>query len=203
MKVCQFCGMENEDSVTLCSSCGGNEFKYKCGNCGTVFEGGNFCPQCGVKVGSEAKKCPNCGTEYYSLACPNCGYTSNHHNSYQSHPSFEEYTNTPVRQPQPFVLAQPEKKRKTWLWVLGWIFIFPVPLTILILRNKTMNQGVRIGIIVVAWLVYLFIGLGNSTSSDGKEDAPKSASIQMSQQDGSNVANVGLQTGSAIFVSVE
>ena len=66
-----------------------------------------------------------------------------------------------------------------------------------------MNQGVRIGIIVVAWLVYLLIGLGNSTSSDGKEDAPKSASIQMSQQDGSNVANVGLLTGSAIFVSVE
>ena len=25
----------------------------------------------------------------------------------------------------------PPKKRRTWLWVLGWIFIFPVPLTIL------------------------------------------------------------------------
>ena len=28
------------------------------------------------------------------------------------------------------------KKRKTWLWVLGWICIFPVPLTILMLRKK-------------------------------------------------------------------
>lgn len=28
------------------------------------------------------------------------------------------------------------KKRKTWLWVLGWICIFPLPLTILMLRKK-------------------------------------------------------------------
>ena len=53
-------------------------------------------------------------------------------------------------QPQP-------KKRRTWLWVLGWIFIFPVPLTILMLRKKDMKPVLKYGIIAAAWIVYLLI----------------------------------------------
>ena len=41
---------------------------------------------------------------------------------------------------------------------LGWIFIFPVPLTILLLRNKDMKPAVKYGIIAAAWIVYLLIG---------------------------------------------
>lgn len=55
--------------------------------------------------------------------------------------------------------AQPTKKRKTWLWVLGWFFIFPVPLTILMVRNQKLNKLVKIGIIAVAWVLYLIIAL--------------------------------------------
>ena len=58
------------------------------------------------------------------------------------------------------------KKRKTWLWVLGWICIFPVPLTILMLRKKGMKSAVKYGIIAAAWLIYIMIALsGNSESS--------------------------------------
>lgn len=53
-----------------------------------------------------------------------------------------------------------KKPRKTWLWVLGWIFIFPVPLTILMLRKKDMNSILKIAIIVIGWLVYFAIGYG-------------------------------------------
>ena len=61
------------------------------------------------------------------------------------------------------VPMQPKKKRKTWLWVLGWICIFPVPLTIIMLRKKDMKPAIKYGIIVVAWLVYWAIGAsGNS-----------------------------------------
>lgn len=60
-----------------------------------------------------------------------------------------------------------QKKRKTWLWVLGWIFIFPLPLTILMLRKKEMKPAVKYGIIAAAWFIYLFIAyLSSSTSSD-------------------------------------
>lgn len=55
------------------------------------------------------------------------------------------------------------KKRRTWLWVLGWLCIFPLPLTILMLRKKEMKPGLKYGVIAAAWIVYLIIGVsGNS-----------------------------------------
>lgn len=58
------------------------------------------------------------------------------------------------------------KNRRTWLWVLGWLIIFPVPLTILMLRNKKLDKRVRIGIIIIAWIAYLIIGIaGNSNGT--------------------------------------
>ena len=65
--------------------------------------------------------------------------------------------------------GQPPKKRKIWLWVLGWIFIFPIPLTILMLRNQKLNKPVKVGIIAAGWIVYLLIGSsgGGSGSNSG------------------------------------
>ncbi len=154
MKVCKFCSTKNQDSATVCSSCGGDDFKYECANCGTVFEEGNFCPKCGVKAGAKAKKCPNCGAEYYSVACPDCGCTNN------TGKTTVVYVNTS---------NQLVKKRKTWLWILGWIFIFPVPLTILMIRNQSLNKRVKISIISIACILYISIAvvgaLGNNSNS--------------------------------------
>lgn len=63
------------------------------------------------------------------------------------------------------------KKRKTWLWVLGWLFIFPLPLTILLLRKKDMNKIVKYIIIAVAWLVYFGIAAAGGGDSKTKEAA--------------------------------
>lgn len=147
MKVCTYCNTVNDDKAKTCISCGGNTFKNKCENCGTIFDEGLYCPKCGVKVGSIAKKCPSCGTEYFSNACPNCGHVDRENQSYVN-PSIVSENET----------SQPIKKRKTWLWVLGWILMFPVPLTILMLKNQELNKGLRIGIIIAAWLVYFIIG---------------------------------------------
>ena len=65
--------------------------------------------------------------------------------------------------------GQPPKKRKIWLWVLGWIFIFPIPLTILIIRNQKLSKPVKIGIIAAAWVVYLLIGFSGGGSGDNKD----------------------------------
>lgn len=62
-----------------------------------------------------------------------------------------------------------EKKRRTWLWVLGWILCFPIPLTILMLRNKKLPPAVRYGIIGAAWAVLLVFGLIGSCSNKGNE----------------------------------
>lgn len=57
----------------------------------------------------------------------------------------------------------PKKKSKIVWWVLGWIFIFPIPLTIIIARNKKLKTGVKVVIIIAAWLVYLLIGIVGGT----------------------------------------
>ena len=66
----------------------------------------------------------------------------------------------------------PKKNKKMVWWVLGWIFIFPIPLTILIARNQKLKTGAKIGIIVAAWIVYLLIGLvGNVTKGNEQADS--------------------------------
>ena len=94
----------------------------------------------------------------------------------------------------------PQKKRRTWLWVLGWIFIFPLPLTILLLRKKNMKAVIKYPIIAVAWLLYLlFVFAGQSSneskpansttttpvaqSSDATSSAPNNAPEENSQVD--------------------
>lgn len=75
--------------------------------------------------------------------------------SYQPAPQASLY------QPAP---QEPPKKRKTWLWVLGWICIFPVPLTIIMLNKEDMSKKARYGIIAAGWILYLLIGLGGGGS---------------------------------------
>lgn len=155
MKVCKFCGTESPDSASVCSSCGANEFTHKCENCGTEFDEGNFCPKCGVKAGAKAKKCPRCGAEYYSAACPDCGYINNNNNNNVNTSGADRPT---VIYADRVVQPVNVKKRRTWLWVLGWIFIFPVPLTVLMVRNQKLGKVEKIAIITAAWLIYLFFG---------------------------------------------
>lgn len=167
MKICKFCDQTNDDNAKVCSSCAGNEFSYKCSNCGTLFDNGNFCPRCGIKIGTKAKTCPSCGNEYYTNACPNCGFTS-----LGTNPK-AVYANT--------VAKQSSQKRKIWLWILGWIFIFPLPLTILLIRKKNMKPVLKYGIITVAWILFLVIGFAaaasNTTSENGSGKTSNSNNI--------------------------
>ncbi len=145
----------------------------KCPSCGAEIETGTFCEFCGSRITSEMRHeqeqlnkqgCPMCGSTnivfnrekqgemavktgtavIYSTVglCRDCGYTwSDNENAF------------------------PRKKRKTWLWVLGWLFIFPIPLTILMLREKDMAPLLKYGIIAVAWAVFLFIRFGADTGT--------------------------------------
>lgn len=66
------------------------------------------------------------------------------------------------------------KKAPTWLWVLGWICIFPIPLTILMLRKKGMKPVLKYCIIAVAWVAYIIIavsgGSGDNSSIENSND---------------------------------
>lgn len=160
MKVCQFCGKENEDSATVCTSCGANKFRYKCDNCGTIFAKGKYCPQCGAKVGAKPTKCPQCGTNYYSSACPDCGYMA---------------VSDKAAVAKNGKTTETTKKKKAWPWVLGWILIFPLPLTILMARKKNLNKKTKIGVIIAAWVFYF--ALASFGKSSDRADTSKSSMI--------------------------
>ena len=78
-------------------------------------------------------------------------------------------------QPQP---APKKKRRNMFWWVVGWIFMFPIPLTIIISRNKKLKTGAKIGIIAAAWIVYLLMGLAGKAIQDNEQthaDLPKTS----------------------------
>lgn len=79
----------------------------------------------------------------------------------------------------------PSNKRKTWLWVLGWIFIFPLPLTILLLRKKEMKASAKYGIIAGAWIIYLIIGIaaGKGSTENNNRGIIESQSTEMTRTD--------------------
>lgn len=141
-------------------------------------------------------ECPNCGAsirvdmDQKNLTCNYCGKSLfvddeiqhvQYDNAEEAGYQFEkgrlraqvEARSVPASQ-YIQTIQQPPKKRITWLWVLGWIFIFPVPLTILLLRKKDMNPILKYGIIIVAWLLYLIIAFSGRSSDKNAENASPS-----------------------------
>ena len=150
----------------------------KCPNCGAEIERKKSCEYCGTQITLDMQRtqeqlnkegCPKCHSTNIQFKrenqgeirgkkskqvvhktvgfCKDCGYT---------------WLPTGVGQQEP-------KKNNLWLWVLGWICIFPVPLTILMLRKKEMKSSLKYGIIAFAWIIYLIIGLSGN-SSDKSEN---------------------------------
>lgn len=134
----------------------------KCPNCGAETSAA-VCEYCGTQINNPQGCCKRCGSPNLSFrrenqgeikgkktkqivhrtvgVCKDCGYTW-----------FEDEKASP--------------KRKTWLWVLGWIFIFPLPLTILMIKNKKLKLWLKILIIAASWVVYLLIALAGKSSSN-------------------------------------
>lgn len=171
----------------------------KCPNCGAEISNTKFCEFCGSQITADMQKeqeqlnkngCPKCGSTNIKFArekqgeakgkngtqifrvttgiCNDCGYT--------------------------WQTQDAPKKKKTWLWVLGWIFIFPVPLTIILLRKKDMNNILKYGIIAVAWIVYLAIGFsgsGNSGDTTNTATAPSTeTSVVSSTEDAQTTTEI-------------
>lgn len=144
----------------------------KCPNCGAETKG-NFCEYCGSELNSQEpmkETCSRCGSVNIAFKREKQGEILEkryRQTVYRTVGYCKDCGNTWI------VAEEIPKKRRTWLWVLGWIFVFPVPLAILLLRKKDMNPILKYGIIAVAclvWCIWVFSsGSGVSDSEDLSE----------------------------------
>ena len=143
----------------------------RCPNCGAEIGTSDRCEYCGSTITSDMKKeqeilnkkgCPKCGSTNIKFTRENHGEVSGKNSKKIVHKTVGVCNDCGYTW---YLDVVEPKKRKTWLWVLGWIFIFPVPLTILMLRKKDMKPAIKYGIIAAAWIIYLIIGFGRNSSN--------------------------------------
>ena len=126
-----------------------------------------ICEYCDSSVEDDVRVCPRCGgTGSFVCVCENCGKrypegTVCGCRAAQSVPSSAPEKIAEPSAAENYAPAEPvQKKRHLLWWILGWIFIFPLPLTILLVRNKKMSAAARFIIIAAAWVIYfIWIGL--------------------------------------------
>ena len=113
-------------------------------------------------------KCPYCGAETMKNICEFCGselpmgknqttvhITNNYYGS--------ESNTAKIVQDQE---KAPKSKTHLGIWILGWVCIFPIPLTVLMLRNQKLKPLLKYILIAIAWVAYLVIAInGNSNNN--------------------------------------
>lgn len=151
----------------------------KCPNCGAEIEANSRkCSYCDTAISAEMQRenellqkkgCPKCNSTNVTFTRENQGELRGKNAKRIVHKTVGLCKDCGYTWYSDVDDAGNGKRRKTWLWVLGWIFIFPVPLTILLLRKKEMNPVLKYGIIVLAFALYLFWMIGYSASKNNEQ----------------------------------
>ncbi len=133
------------------------------------------CPRCGanMRVIPEASKavCDYCGTtvliddEIKRIEYTNAEEAGYKFEKGRLRAQAEQAQHPAVQQIRYEYVTPQKKKRHTFWWVMGWIFIFPIPATILILRNKKMHWILKTILILIVWGIYLAIGLSGGANA--------------------------------------
>lgn len=111
------------------------------------------CPRCGanMRIQQDANKavCDYCGTtvliddEISRIEYANAEEAGYKFEQGRLRAQAEQVQRPIVQQIRHEYMPVQKKKRHTFWWVMGWIFIFPIPATILILRNRKMHWLIK------------------------------------------------------------
>ena len=147
-------------------------------------------------------KCPNCNSTMQTddsakeVYCSYCGTKFaiddevkhiQYDNAEQAGYEFEKGRQRAIEEQQArnsvpdYVQYQPPKKRKTWLWVLGWLFFFPIPLTVIIVRSQSLSKKAKIIILSILWAVILLLGIFGETEQTTATPTTKTGFTQVIQ----------------------
>ncbi len=154
----------------------------KCSSCGAEVGNARFCSFCGTQITTAQLKeqellnkqgCPKCGSTNVTFHRENQGEIRDKKSKQIIHQTVGVCKDCGYTW---YTTESSKKKSNTWLWVLGWIFIFPVPLTILLLRKKDMKPALKYGIIAAMWIVFGLIAIfGRGSGSDNNWPSGKLA----------------------------
>lgn len=129
-----------------------------------------ICPQCGGTLeapeNTKQMQCPFCNT---TVMLDDEVQHIQFDNSKQAGYDFEkgrieaqqDHAAQQARYKQEMIRTQQaaERKQKNLIWwILGWLFVFPVPLTILIAKSKKLKPVIKMVLIVVLWVVIVLLG---------------------------------------------
>ena len=133
----------------------------KCPYCGAETPSGDRCQYCNSEL-PKPNQTINIVNNYYNNANPGNRSANAPNNNYSQQPNPQFNNNQQYNNRQ-----QPShKKDNTWLWVLGWICCFPIPLTIVLLRKKNMKPALKYGIIAFVWIVCIIFAIGSESSKE-------------------------------------
>lgn len=175
-KYCQFCGSEMPHEATPVTIT--NNFFGKSDSDSGDNEEGACCPKCGAtKINFKRERTGTTGRSSSKSKL----FTSGRKGRYTSQTSYRTigicqkcgYSWIPGSND-----SSAEKKSNLKWWVLGWIFVFPIPLTIIMLRNKSLNKWLRYSIIALAWLIYI---VWIASASANKKDTKKNSVVNQTE----------------------
>lgn len=131
-----------------------------CAHCGaqlTIDKENNraFCKYCGSEfiIEQQNQSIDDDNAERIGYQFEKGRQRAQNENMYQHNENMYQ-NNANVNLPPP-----PPRKRHIFWWVMGWIFIFPIPATILVARNKNIKPQIKALIIIAVWVVYFLIGV--------------------------------------------
>lgn len=137
------------------------------------------CPHCNgtLELSSDAKqaKCPYCNTQ---ILIDDEVRHVRFDNSEQAGYDFEKgrikaqqdaaFRQAEIERARARAMQEAERKKKNRVWwILGWIFFFPIPLTILIAKSKKLKPVLKTVLIAVLWVSLILIGA--LSNDNGKE----------------------------------
>lgn len=145
-------------------------------------------------------KCPNCGadlridSENKECTCQYCGAKFliddevlhvRYDNAEESGYQFEKGRQRAMREAQQayyqprYNQQTPPRRRHILLWIFGWLFIFPIPLTILVVRSQKLKPLAKAVIIAAGWILYIAMCAGDS--SEGQQTSSADVTTEVSE----------------------
>ena len=99
-------------------------------------KGKKECLECGTKFKAKLTSCPKCGSTNIEIKRENQGEVRGKNSKKVLHQTVAFCKDCGYTWYPNAASSEVPQKRKTWLWVLGWIFFFPAPVMVLIWRKK-------------------------------------------------------------------